>query len=103
MKEDCSKGVCVCVGVCGLSAATVLICLEVFRNSLQYARSHLPDRFPADARVRFGASYGVAWASTALYAIVGVGLFLLSGKRKGERAYSVREAMENEPVHLGRM
>jgi len=86
-----------------LSAATVLICLEVFRNSLHYARSNIPDRFPADAQQYFGGSYGVAWASLALYVIVGVTMFFLSSKRKGERAYTIKEAKENEPVHLGRI
>jgi len=91
--------------VCGRwrTAATVLICVEVFRNSLQYARGYLPGRFPVDASVHFGGSYGVAWASLALYAGAGVCMFLLSGKRKGERAYTAQEARENEPVHLGRI
>jgi len=84
-------------------AATVLVCLEVFRHSLEYARAHLPGRLPADAHQQFGASFGVAWASLALYVGVGVSMFLLSGKRKGERAYSSKEAAENEPVHLGRI
>jgi len=85
------------------TAGTVLICLEVFRHSLDYARSDLPDRVPADTQQRFGASFGVAWASLGVYVVVGVALFLLSGKRKGERAYTDKEAAENEPVHLGRM
>jgi len=91
-----------CLSVCN-TAATVLVCLEVFRNSLQYARSHLPGRFPTNAQQQFGASYGIAWASLAIYVAVGVAMFLLSGKRKGERAYTEKEAMENEPVHLGRI
>ena len=86
-----------------LLAATVLVCLEVFRHSLEYARSHLPGQLPSDAEQQFGASYGVAWASLAVCVAVGVTMFLLSGKRKGERAYSMREAIENEPVHLGRI
>jgi len=45
----------------------------------------------------------VAWASLALYVIVGVTMFFLSSKRKGERAYTIKEAKENEPVHLGRI
>jgi len=89
--------------VSGCLAGTVLICLEIFRHSLEYARSDLPDRIPADAEQRFGASFGVAWASLAIYVAVGVSMFLLSGKRKGERAYTDKEATENEPVHLGRI
>jgi len=81
----------------------VLVCLEVFRNSLEYTRSHLPGRFPANAEQQFGASFGVAWASLAFYVALGIAMFLLSGKRKGERAYTIKEAAENEPVHLGRI
>jgi len=91
------------VGASGCSAGTVLICLEVFRHSLDYARSNLPGRIPPDAEQRFGWSFGVAWASLVIYVGVGVAMFLLSGKRKGERAYTIKEAAENEPVHLGRM
>jgi len=89
--------------VSGCTAATVLVCLEVFRNSLEYARTHLPGRIPANAEQQFGASYGIAWASLAVYVAVGVAMFLLSGKRKGDRAYTDKEAVENEPVHLGRI
>ena len=92
----------VCMCVCRL-AATVLVCLEVFRNSPEYARSQSKVRIPADAEQQLGACYGVAWASLAMYVAVGVSTFLLSGKRKGERAYTVEEATENEPVHLGRI
>ena len=81
----------------------MLICLEVYRNSLEYASTHLPRQWPADALVRFGGSYFVAWCSVALYAVVGVAMFVLSGKRKGDRAYTAKEADENEPVHLGRL
>jgi len=81
----------------------VLVCVEVFRHSLEYARSHLPGRIPADARQQFGASYFIAWISLALYVAVGIAMFLLSGKLKGERAYTDKEAAENEPVHLGRI
>jgi hypothetical protein len=86
-----------------ITGACVLVCVEVFRNSLEYARAHLPGRFPADASIHYGVSYGLAWASFALYVVVGVSLFILSHKRKGERALSDKEAVENEPVHLGRM
>jgi len=100
---SCRTDGCFCAVVLVVLAGTVLICLEVFRNSLEYARSDLPDRVPADTEQRFGASFGVAWASLAVYVGVGISMFLLSGKRKGERAYSDKEAAENEPVHLGRM
>jgi len=68
-----------------------------------YAQSKLPARFPTDARLLYGASFALAWVSIVCYIAVGIALFVLSKKRKGERALSAKEAIENEPVHLGRL
>ena len=80
----------------------MFISIEVMRNSAAYERENLPRRHPSGSHITYGFSFALAWCVFALHVIVGVIFVVFSAKRKGKYALSMREAEENEPVHLGR-
>ena len=91
-----------CMPDAAVSAACIFVSIEVMRNSVQYERDNLPKRHPSGSYITHGFAFALAWCSFALFLVVGIIFVVFSGKRKGKYALSVREAAENEPVHLGR-
>lgn len=82
----------------------MLVCAEVFMNSINYEQRNLPKRYPpTTTRVAFGYSFAFVWVAFALDIIACIIYLVLGRKRKRERARSDREAYENEPVVLGRI
>ena len=71
-------------------------------RSVKYERQNLPKRHPSGAYISYGYGFVLAWFVFAFYLIAGLTFLVFSRKRKGDRAASEHEAMENEPVHLGR-
>lgn len=86
-----------------ISAGCIVVCIEVFKHSLEYQRQNLSDRYPAAAQIRFGYSMYLAWISFVIFVVVGITMFVLSAKKKGRKAGSAKEAIENEPVIIGRI
>ena len=86
-----------------MAAASILVSAEVMVRSVKYERKHLPKRHPKGAYISYGYSFVLAWIVFAIYVIAAVVFLVFSRKRKGDRAADEREAMENEPVHLGRI
>ncbi|ELT88457.1 hypothetical protein CAPTEDRAFT_155151 [Capitella teleta] len=86
-----------------ITAFCIVVCLEVFKYSLEYEREHLPARHPHHSSISFDWSYGLCWVVFGIYIIAPIIMFITSRKRKGDKARSENEAMENEPVILGRV
>ena len=72
-------------------------------RSVKYERQNLPKRHPQGADINYGYSFALAWVVFAIYVIAALVFLIFSRKRKGDKAADEREAMENEPVHLGRI
>ena len=72
-------------------------------RSVKYERRNLPKRHPKGAYISYGYSFVLAWIVFAIYVIAAIVFLIFSRKRKGDNAANEREAMENEPVHLGRI
>ena len=86
-----------------ISAASILVSAEVMVRSVKYERQNLPKRHPKGAYINYGYSFVLAWIVFAIYVIAAIVFLVFSRKRKGDKAADEREAMENEPVHLGRI
>lgn len=87
-----------------ITAGCVVMCIEVFRGSVDHHRSQASSiGFPAGSVFRYGFAMYLAWTSLALFVLVGIAMFVLSAKRKGDKARSNSEAFENEPVIIGRI
>jgi uncharacterized membrane protein len=86
-----------------VTAGSIYVCIEIFKNSLEYERLHLPARYPARAVLTYGYALYMAGICIAIFIVVGITMFVLSAKRKGEKATSEKEATENEPVIIGRI
>jgi len=84
-------------------AGCIFVCMEIYKISLDYERLNLPARYPARATVSYGYAMYMSWISFAFFIVVGITMFVLSAKRKGEKATSEKEAIENEPVIIGRI
>ena len=91
------------VNIISIVATCILVSAEVLAESIDYEHDNLPARHPGGAYFTFGYSYFLAWIVFGIFVVTGVIFLLLSGKRKGEAAYTESEALENEPVHLGRL
>lgn len=86
-----------------LTAICILVCAEVMSQSVAYEETYLPARHPKGAYYEYGFCFYLAWITFAIFVIAGIVFIWYGRKRKGHRAYSEEHAMENEPVHLGRI
>lgn len=86
-----------------ITAACTWITLEVFRQSIKFEKQNMEHNVSQFSKVEHGWSYNLIWVSLVLYIFPGIVLLVLSRKRKGRKARSVKEAYENEPVNLGRV
>lgn len=80
-----------------------IVCIEVFKRFLDYGKLYLPRSAMKDVNKEFGFSFYLACVSVGLYCLAGVVIFVASAKKKGPRARSMKEAIENEPVIIGRL
>lgn len=85
-----------------MTAICILVCAEVLINSVNYESENLPARHPEGAYIRYGASFVLVWIVLVIFVVAAIINFYYGRKRKGDRAESDKEAVENEPVHLGR-
>jgi len=90
-----------CVCVC-FTAATAMVNIEVFRSMLNLMNKSVKGTAWFRGNFQHGFSFGFAWATFILLIFSGVTFLLMSRKHKRDKARSEREAVENEPVHLGR-
>jgi ABC-type xylose transport system permease subunit len=86
-----------------ITAFCIVVCLEVFKYSIEYEREKLPARHPKGSEISFDWSYGLCWVVFVIYIVAPIVMFITSRKRKGDKARTEGEAMENEPVILGRV
>lgn len=86
-----------------VTAGCIFVCMEIYKISLDYERLNLPARYPASVVLSYGYAMYLAGISAALFIVVGITMFVLSAKRKGDKATSEKEAIENEPVIIGRI
>ena len=86
-----------------ITAACIVVCLEVFQYSIEYEQKFLPKRHPNGSNIGYDWSFGLCWVVFIIYIIAPIVLFVTSRKRKGDKARTEQEAMENEPVILGRV
>jgi len=86
-----------------IAAACCWVTVEVFKRSMDYEMEHLQMIIPKGSKINYGFSYGMTWVCIIFFIVTAVAVFACSSKRKGQRALSVKEARENEPVVLGRV
>jgi uncharacterized membrane protein YtjA (UPF0391 family) len=86
-----------------MTAICILVCSEVLLSSVAYERENLPKRLPPGSYIHYGASFGLAWIVFVIFLAAALINFYYGRKRKRDDALDEKEAMENEPVHLGRM
>lgn len=85
-----------------LSAGAVFISGEVFIQSVEYEEDYLRARYPRGASHQYGYSFAFAVITVVIYIAAGIVFFVYGRKRKGEKAVTEEEALENEPVIIGR-
>ncbi|XP_067118742.1 epithelial membrane protein 1-like [Centruroides vittatus] len=90
-------------GVHFLTAATVLVVIEVLINSIKYEERYLNARHPKGASLHYGFSFVLGWITFVVFIIAGCLFIYCSRKRKGDKAPSEYHAREDEPNILGRM
>ncbi|GAB6020241.1 hypothetical protein CHUAL_002959 [Chamberlinius hualienensis] len=90
-------------GVHFLTAATVLVVVEVLINSVNYESQYLHERHPQGANWYYGFSFFLACFTFAFYIIAGCAFLICSRKRKGDKAPSELYALADEPHILGRV
>lgn len=90
-------------GVHFLTAATVLVVVEVLINSIKYEERYLSARHPKGAKLCYGFSFILAWITFVVFIIAGCLFIYCSRKRKGDKAASEYHAREDEPNILGRL
>lgn len=95
------KRLAACIHI--ITGASCWVTLEVFRQSIMYEELNMKDNVPEFSKIYNGWSYVLLWFCLVMHLFPGVVLFACSRKRKGRKARSVKEAKENEPVHLGRI
>lgn len=86
-----------------ITAICILVCAEVLSQSVAYEEINLPARHPEGSYYRYGFCFYLAWITFAIFVLAGIVFIWFSRKRKGFKAYNEEEALENEPVHLGRI
>jgi len=84
------------------TAATALVSVLVFRKMLDYMNDRVQGYYWFRGQFQFGFSFGFACVTFILLLMSGAAFFMVSSKRKRDKALSEREARENEPVRLGR-
>ncbi|XP_013787489.1 transmembrane protein 114-like, partial [Limulus polyphemus] len=90
-------------GVHFITAATVLVVIEVLTNSVRYEEHFLRVRHPKGSIWRYGYSFGLAWVVFSVYLSSGCAFIIFSRKRKGDKAADEYHAREDEPNILGRV
>ncbi|XP_013380907.1 uncharacterized protein LOC106152002 [Lingula anatina] len=84
-----------------MCALCIILINEIMINNVIRRVDELA-RF-ADSELVWGYSIYLSWVAFAVFLAAGIVFFLCSKKRKGEHAFSEEEALENEPIHLGRI
>lgn len=85
-----------------ITAAAAMVSIEVFRGMLHYMNDKVKGYDWFRGSFQYGFSFGFAWVTFILLVLSGIAFLAVSGKRKRDKALSEREAVENEPVQLGR-
>ena len=84
-----------------VSAACLLVLNEVFVKTVEHEKENMPDRIPPVAHTYYGYSFVLSWIVFVLFVLAGLVFLLLSHKRKAEYADN-NDALEDEPMQLGR-
>ncbi|CAF0748137.1 unnamed protein product [Adineta steineri] len=87
-----------------LTAASLLVCIEVLSTIFRHASEHLPEIYPKGTKHSFGICYILAWLIFILLLTSSLAFFVCSKKRKGAFDEATEEeALANVPVTLGRI
>lgn len=89
-------------GVHFITAAAILVVIEVVVNSVQYEEQFLNARHPKGAQWSYGYSFIVACFTFIIMLLAGAVFLICSRKRKGDRATGFGSG-DDEPHILGRM
>ena len=74
----------------------MVVCIEIFVGSLNYAQGNLRVVYPPDTRERdYGYSFGLAWVSFVLFLFAGIAVLVYSRKEKNTK--------KDQAVILGRL
>lgn len=89
-------------GIHFITAAAILVVIEVVVNSVQYEEQFLTDRHPKGALWSYGFSFIIAWITFVILILCGATFMICSRKKKGDRAAGL-PGVDDEPHILGRM
>ncbi len=79
-----------------LTAACLVVCIEIFEGGLGYAQSYLPLVYPPQTLyIQFGFSYGLAWVCFMIFVLAGL-VFLFHSKKD-------KSTDKDQPVNIGRI
>ncbi|KAL8595018.1 hypothetical protein ACOMHN_001997 [Nucella lapillus] len=84
-----------------MTAACLLVLNEVFVKTVEHEKENMPERIPRDAATTYGYSFILSWIVFVVFVLAGMVFLLLSHKRKAKYADN-NDAVEDEPMHLGR-
>jgi hypothetical protein len=91
-------------GLLSISAASLLVCIEVLGTIFRHGSEHLPDMYPKGTTRKYGVCYILAWIIFVQLLGSSAVFFLCSKKRKGPFDEATEEeALANLPVDLGRL
>ncbi|PVD38733.1 hypothetical protein C0Q70_01355 [Pomacea canaliculata] len=69
--------------------------------TVEHEKEHMPERIPPEAHTEYGFSFVLSWIVFVLFVLAGLVFLLMSHKRKPEYADN-NDAIEDEPMQLGR-
>lgn len=86
-----------------LTAAALVVCIEVLSTVFRYTNAYLPDIYPAGTKYSYGSCYIIAWVIFFQLLFSSFVFFACSKKRKGTFDEATEEeALANRPVDLTR-
>ncbi|CAF0931910.1 unnamed protein product [Adineta ricciae] len=86
-----------------LSAAALLVCIEVLSTIFRHSNEQLPEIYPPGTEHTYGVCYIIAWIIFIQLLGSSFTFFICSKKRKGTFDEATEEeALANRPVDLGR-
>lgn len=86
-----------------LTAASLLVCIEVLSTIFRHTSQYLPEIYPKGTNQSYGICYVLAWIIFFILLLSSFVFFVCSKKRKGTFDEATEEeALANLPVDLGR-